>query len=240
MAHAWKLLTNEARRKDGPDLDKFTELALTFYFYYVNFGPLSRGTAATGCFLSRPLFLPPSPPLPLPLISCYSCLCNWNWVWVSVWSLPSVAESSSDSPRCFGACSSCVWSAVEVCRSRQTHAVWRPYDMCVCALIGYIAFFALMLSIGYEVQTHPPEGTQVDWPAFLSPRPTDFAQEVHPNLCHPCASPRASSAACVALACAGWSKLLPKITSERALTFIVWALTGGRVDPSCATAVDSA
>ena len=48
MAHAWKLLTNEARRKDGPDLDKFTELALTFYFYYVNFGPLSRGTAATG------------------------------------------------------------------------------------------------------------------------------------------------------------------------------------------------
>jgi hypothetical protein len=32
----------------GPDLDKFTELALTFYFYYVNFGPLSRGTAATG------------------------------------------------------------------------------------------------------------------------------------------------------------------------------------------------
>ena len=26
----------------------FTELALSFYFYYVNFGPLSRGTAATG------------------------------------------------------------------------------------------------------------------------------------------------------------------------------------------------
>ena len=26
---------------------------------------------------------------------------------------------------------------------------------------GYIAFFALMLSIGYEVQAHPPEGTQV-------------------------------------------------------------------------------
>jgi hypothetical protein len=28
---------------------------------------------------------------------------------------------------------------------------------------GYIAFFALMLSIGYEVQAHPPEGTQVLW-----------------------------------------------------------------------------
>ena len=48
MTHVWKLLTLEARRKEGPDLDKFTDLALTFYFYYVNFGPLSRGTAATG------------------------------------------------------------------------------------------------------------------------------------------------------------------------------------------------
>jgi len=90
MAHVWKLLTLEARRKDGPDLDKFTELALTFYFYYVNFGPLSRGTAAT----------------------------------------------------------------------------------------GYIAFFALMLSIGYEVHASPPEGTQVDWPAILTPRPSEFAAEV--------------------------------------------------------------
>ena len=35
-----------------------------------------------------------------------------------------------------------------------------------------------MLSIGYEVQTHPPEGTQVDWPAILTPRPSDFAKEV--------------------------------------------------------------
>jgi hypothetical protein len=56
MSHVWKLLTLEARRKDGPDLDKFTELALTFYFYYVNFGPLSRGTAATG------LWRAPAPP----------------------------------------------------------------------------------------------------------------------------------------------------------------------------------
>lgn len=56
MSHVWKLLTLEARRKEGPDLDKFTELALTFYFYYVNFGPLSRGTAATG------LWRAPAPP----------------------------------------------------------------------------------------------------------------------------------------------------------------------------------
>ena len=48
MSHVWRLLTIEARRKPAPDLDKFTELALSFYFYYVNFGPLSRGTAATG------------------------------------------------------------------------------------------------------------------------------------------------------------------------------------------------
>ena len=47
MSHIWRLLTIEARRKPAPDVDKFTELALSFYFYYVNFGPLSRGTAAT-------------------------------------------------------------------------------------------------------------------------------------------------------------------------------------------------
>ena len=45
-------------------------------------------------------------------------------------------------------------------------------------LTGYIAFFALMLSIGYEVHASPPEGTQVDWPAILTPRPSDFAKEV--------------------------------------------------------------
>jgi len=90
MAHVWKLLRVEAQRKPGPDVEKFTELALTFYFYWVNFGPLSRGTAAC----------------------------------------------------------------------------------------GYIAFFALMLSIGYEVDVSPPEGTQVDWPAILTPRPAEFAAEV--------------------------------------------------------------
>ena len=90
MSHVWRQLTTEARKKGGPDLDRFTELALTFYFYYVNFGPLSRGTAAT----------------------------------------------------------------------------------------GYIAFFALMLSVGFEVQCSPPEGTQVDWPAILSPTPMDFVNEV--------------------------------------------------------------
>jgi len=118
MSHVWRLLQNEARKKEGPDVDKFTELALTFYFYYVNFGPLSRGTAAT----------------------------------------------------------------------------------------GYIAFFALMLSIGYEVQCSPPEGTQVDWPAILSPTPTDFVGEVRkwmyparkatdildncPHVAHHCATAR--------------------------------------------------
>jgi hypothetical protein len=50
--------------------------------------------------------------------------------------------------------------------------------VCVCLCAGYIAFFALMLSIGYEVQTHPPEGTQVDWPAILTPHPSEFAKEV--------------------------------------------------------------
>jgi len=92
MGHVWRLLTMEARRKPAPDLDKFTELALSFYFYWVNFGPLSRGTAAC----------------------------------------------------------------------------------------GYIAFFALMLSIDYEVMTSPPEGTQVDWPAILTPRPSEFVEEVKP------------------------------------------------------------
>jgi hypothetical protein len=48
MAHVWKLLRAEAQRQPAPDLDRFTELALTFYFYWVNFGPLSRGTAACG------------------------------------------------------------------------------------------------------------------------------------------------------------------------------------------------
>eukprot|EP00960_Hanusia_phi_P038138 753295-Hanusia_phi.AAC.5 len=90
MAHVWSLLTEEARRQPAPDPDRFTDLALTFYFYWVNFGPLSRGTAAC----------------------------------------------------------------------------------------GYIAFFALMLSIGFEVQTSPPEGTQVDWPAILSPTPAGFIEEV--------------------------------------------------------------
>ena len=46
--YAYISLCNDAHA--GPDLDKFTELALTFYFYYVNFGPLSRGTAATGLY----------------------------------------------------------------------------------------------------------------------------------------------------------------------------------------------
>ncbi len=48
MGHVWRLLTLEARRKPGPDPDKFMDLALAFYFYWVNFGPLSRGTAACG------------------------------------------------------------------------------------------------------------------------------------------------------------------------------------------------
>jgi hypothetical protein len=48
MTHVWRLLTLEARRKPGPDVDRFMDLALTFYFYWVNFGPLSRGTAACG------------------------------------------------------------------------------------------------------------------------------------------------------------------------------------------------
>jgi hypothetical protein len=48
MAHVWKLLRAEAQRQPAPNLDRFTELALTFYFYWVNFGPLSRGTAACG------------------------------------------------------------------------------------------------------------------------------------------------------------------------------------------------
>ena len=48
MDHAWRLLTLEARREGGPDVDKFMDLALAFYFYWVNFGPLSRGTAACG------------------------------------------------------------------------------------------------------------------------------------------------------------------------------------------------
>lgn len=34
MGHVWRLLTMEARRKPAPDLDKFTELALSFYFYW--------------------------------------------------------------------------------------------------------------------------------------------------------------------------------------------------------------
>ena len=48
MTHVWRLLTLEARRKPGPDVERFMDLALTFYFYWVNFGPLSRGTAACG------------------------------------------------------------------------------------------------------------------------------------------------------------------------------------------------
>ena len=35
-----------------------------------------------------------------------------------------------------------------------------------------------MLSIGYEVQASPPEGTQVDWPAILTKSPAEFAAEV--------------------------------------------------------------
>ena len=48
MTHVWRLLTLEARRKPGPDVERFMDLALSFYFYWVNFGPLSRGTAACG------------------------------------------------------------------------------------------------------------------------------------------------------------------------------------------------
>ena len=51
--------------------------------------------------------------------------------------------------------------------------------ICIYILSGYIAFFALMLSIGYEVHASPPEGTQVDWPAILTPRPSEFAAEVY-------------------------------------------------------------
>ena len=53
--YAYISLCNDAHA--GPDLDKFTELALTFYFYYVNFGPLSRGTAATGLYPYLYLYL---------------------------------------------------------------------------------------------------------------------------------------------------------------------------------------
>ena len=68
-----------------------------------------------------------------------------------------------------------------------------PLPRCL-ATAGYIAFFALMLSIGYEVQTHPPEGTQVDWPAILTPRPSDFAKEVTRAHAHtaPAALPKTS------------------------------------------------
>lgn len=38
---------------------------------------------------------------------------------------------------------------------------------------------ASMCGVG-QVMTSPPEGTQVDWPAILTPRPSEFVEEVKP------------------------------------------------------------
>ncbi len=49
MAHNYKLLQEEASKPDR-DLSKLTELVLHMAFYWYNFMPLSRGTAAVGTF----------------------------------------------------------------------------------------------------------------------------------------------------------------------------------------------
>lgn len=49
MAHNYRLLQEEAS-KPHRDLSKLTELVLHMAFYWYNFMPLSRGTAAVGTF----------------------------------------------------------------------------------------------------------------------------------------------------------------------------------------------
>jgi hypothetical protein len=48
--YLWDVITQEARLVlfHGQNRDRLTDLILRFYFYWVNFGPLTRGTAAIG------------------------------------------------------------------------------------------------------------------------------------------------------------------------------------------------
>jgi hypothetical protein len=61
MEHNYKLLQEEASKPER-DVAKLTELVLHMAFYWYNFMPLSRGTAAVGTSCSPP---PASPYFPL-------------------------------------------------------------------------------------------------------------------------------------------------------------------------------
>jgi hypothetical protein len=55
----WNEIANEARLVlfHGKDRNRLVDLILRFYFYWVNFGPLTRGTAALGLIAMMALFL---------------------------------------------------------------------------------------------------------------------------------------------------------------------------------------
>eukprot|EP01012_Entosiphon_sulcatum_P042266 TRINITY_DN56241_c0_g1_i1.p1 TRINITY_DN56241_c0_g1~~TRINITY_DN56241_c0_g1_i1.p1 ORF type:complete len:907 (+),score=159.92 TRINITY_DN56241_c0_g1_i1:30-2723(+) len=52
----WKRITREARKPEH-DVDKLSDLISIFYFYWVNFQPLTRGSAACGMMALMALFL---------------------------------------------------------------------------------------------------------------------------------------------------------------------------------------
>lgn len=60
LSKVWKELTNNAKvrtQKNEEHLEKSVELSLIFYFYWVNFGALTRGTAATGGLILHALIV---------------------------------------------------------------------------------------------------------------------------------------------------------------------------------------
>jgi len=56
MTHVWELLSDEAS-SPNPDMEKVADHILTLPFYWYNFMPLSRGTAAVGYMTMIAMFL---------------------------------------------------------------------------------------------------------------------------------------------------------------------------------------
>eukprot|EP01006_Ploeotia_vitrea_P018007 TRINITY_DN49262_c0_g1_i1.p1 TRINITY_DN49262_c0_g1~~TRINITY_DN49262_c0_g1_i1.p1 ORF type:complete len:888 (+),score=100.99 TRINITY_DN49262_c0_g1_i1:171-2666(+) len=58
MEILWHRLTVEGRKAEGErDFEKLSELILMFYFYWVNFQPLTRGSAACGLLVMMAMFM---------------------------------------------------------------------------------------------------------------------------------------------------------------------------------------
>lgn len=75
LAHVFELLTIEVR-KETRDVDRISELILTFAYYWYNFTPLSRGTAACGLMIITSCFLACG--IKIGMMVPEKCLIDWE------------------------------------------------------------------------------------------------------------------------------------------------------------------